>query len=203
MLDAQQMDQLASVRCDLAFIDLEENLVLHLGSDANVIADWDSGVFKDNFQGIWGMLDGHVVYLDIIAEEDGYNIYSVPIKLNGVECGLHVVYDFNAEAYKVLGARKGTSEGAMSDRNLIKIKSGDKITTIAFVTELEGDRGTEAYELDTFVVDGELTFEDQPLGNGEYGYFFEFVTPNNEFAYSEVINFTVADGRIITSRFED
>ena len=202
-LNPQQLDQISSVHCNLVYFDVEDDVILYLGSDSNIVAEWDSGVFKDNFQAVWGMLDGHVVYVELTAEEDGYNIYSVPIKLNGVDCNLQVVYDFKTEKYKVLGARKETAAGSMSDRNLIKIKEGDRITTIVNAMSISGDDEEFApYEVETFTVGNALTFEDQPLGDGEYGYCFEFVTPDNDNAVSEMINFTVADGQIITSKLD-
>ncbi|MBQ9479492.1 MAG: clostripain [Selenomonadaceae bacterium] len=202
-LNEQQMDQLSSVHCNLVYIDPENDVILSLGSDANVIADWNTGVFKDNFQATWGMLDGHVVYVEITSEEDDYNIYSVPIKLNGMACNLQVVYDFKTEKYKVLGARKDVEKGEPADRNLIKIKAGDKITTMVNAMPISGENNDfTAYEVETFTVGNELTFEDQPLGDGEYGYCFEFVTPDNNSVISEMINFTVADGQITTSKVE-
>ena len=202
-LSEQQMDQLATVRCHLIYVDVDDDVVLYLGSDSNVIADWETGVFKDNFQATWGMLDGHVVYVEITSEEDDYNIYSVPIKLNGMDCNLQITYDFNTEKYKVLGARKDTDKGEPADRNLIKIKAGDKITTKVNAMPISGENNDfTTYEIETFTVGNELTFEDQPLGDGEYGYFFEFVTPDNDSATSEIINFTVTNGEIVTSKVD-
>ena len=84
------MDLLSSVRCNLIYLGEEEGVILYLGSDTNIDADWDTGVFRDNFDGTWPMLDGHPVYIEITEEGDDYNLYSIPIKLNGEECNLQV-----------------------------------------------------------------------------------------------------------------
>ena len=53
-LSESEMELLSSVRCNLLYLD--ENVVIHLGSDANIDADWDTGVFRDNFDGTYGYI---------------------------------------------------------------------------------------------------------------------------------------------------
>lgn len=59
--------------------------------------DWENGVFTDNFRGVWGSIDGNLCYMEIVYEGDDYNLYSVPVKLNGEDYHLRVVYDYSAE----------------------------------------------------------------------------------------------------------
>ena len=199
-LNQEQMDLLASVHCQLVYIDKKEDILLALGSDTNIIADWDTGIMKDNFNGKWPMLNGHPVYIEITAEKDDYNVYSVPIKLNGTECNLQVIYNYNTERYHIIGARKGIDNHGMGDRNLIQIKPGDKITTIHYGMTLSGnDTEFTPVEVDTFTVGQHLTMEDLETGDGVYGYFFEFVTPQNESAMSNMVTFTIKDQEITTS----
>ena len=48
--------------------------------------------------------------MEITGEYDDYNLYVVPVMLNGVRCNLQVVYDFGKEKYQVLGARRVIEE---------------------------------------------------------------------------------------------
>ena len=201
-LTEEQMDILSSVRCQLVYISVEDDIILLLGNDSNVIADWDKGIFKDNFQGVWPTLDGHLVYMEIVAENDDYLLYNVPIKLNGVECNLQVAYTFNDEKYHILGARNDIGTNGMSDRELIKLKAGDQITTIHYGNLISGDsEEAMAVDVDTFTINSaNPAFIDEDLGDGLFGYRFEFVSPTeNESAYSQLVQFTVKDGNIITS----
>ena len=199
-LSNEQMDLLSSVHCQLVYIGEEEDIVLYLGSDSNIIADWDKGVFKDNFDGNWPMLEGHPVYVEITAEEDGYNLYSIPIKLNGVECNLQVAYTFSDEKYHILGARKGIDDNGMGDRNFIKLKEGDKITTIHYGMPLSGnEKDVTPVEVDTFTIGANPVFEDEFVGDGTYGYFFEFVSPTVDSALSQMVQFKIKDGGIVTT----
>ena len=58
-------------------------------------------------------------------------------------------------------------------------------------------------DVDTFTINDNPKFEDEDVGDGEYGYLFEFVTPDNEDATSEMVNFTIKDGEIFTTKLED
>lgn len=64
-------------------------------------------MFTDNFRGVWGAIDGYLVYMDIIYEGEDYNLYSVPILLNGEEYQLHVVYDYKRRISRSLEQEKG------------------------------------------------------------------------------------------------
>lgn len=202
-LTAEQTGILSNVVCNLAYVDEANDLILYLGSDADIELNWDKGIFRDNFQGTWPMLDGHPVYVEVTAREDNYNLYSIPIRLNGTRCNLEVAFDRKKSAYKILGAR-GVSERGMADKNLIKLKAGDKITTLHYGLTISGDDSdfTEV-EVDTFTIGDKPRFEAEDISDGEYLYCFEFITPDNESATSEFINFTIRNGRIYTSRVED
>lgn len=204
-LNEAQMDILSSVHCLLAYVDVENDVVLYLGSDSNVNADWEKGTFTDNFDGTWMMLNGYPVYVEVAADEENYTLYSVPIKLNGVRCNLEIAYNFKNNEYQILGARRKTAEGSMPDKNLIKLKAGDQITTLHYGMTISGDDNdfTEV-EVDTFTLDeNPPVFKDELIGDGEYLYCFEFVAPNNETATSEFVNFTIKDDTITTNQLED
>ncbi len=199
-LSNQQMDLLSAIHCQLVYIDESNDLLLILGSDSNIIGDWDNGIFKDNFNGKWPMLDEHPVYVEITTEEDGYNLYSIPIKLNGEECNLLVAYTYFDEKYHIIGARKGIDINGMGDRNLTILKAGDTITTIHYAMRLS-DNSNEIIpvEVDTFTIGARPTFDDVFMGDGTYGYFFEFVSPTGDSALSQMVQFKINNGDIVTS----
>lgn len=200
-LDAAEMDLLDSVHCQLFYFEEEENIILCLGTDTNVDADWETGVFKDNFDGTWPMLDGHPVYIELTAEEDGYNLYAIPIKLNGSECNLIVAYSFEDEAYHILGARKGIDAGSgMAEKQMRRLKVGDTITTVHYASTLDDDSDMQAVDIDTFQVTEDMSVRDEKVGEGSYGYFFEFLPPSStESALSAFVRYDIdADGGITT-----
>ncbi|MEX5285006.1 clostripain-related cysteine peptidase [Selenomonas sputigena] len=199
-LSESEMDLLSSVRCNLIYLGEEEGVILYLGSDTNIDADWDTGVFRDNFDGTWPMLDGHPVYIEITEEGDDYNLYSIPIKLNGEECNLQVAYSYDDGTYRILGARRELEENGMSDRRLIHLKAGDMVTTIHYAMSASGDDDEfTPVEVDTFRLGSHPKVKDEEVGDGKYGYMFEFLAPTGESALSNMAVFDIAGGGITTS----
>lgn len=190
-LDEDTMNMLKGVYFDLAYVDMEEDIMLLLGQDNDIFADWDSGIFRDNFRGVWGSIDGYLVFMEVYYESDDYTAYSVPILLNGKEYCLRVIYDYNDEQYYILGARKGLDDNGMSDKNLVQLKPGDEITTIHYASTVSGDDDFEAVEVDTFTVTEDTVFEEVDMGDGVFLMMFELVDAKNNIVTSEVVQFTV------------
>lgn len=193
-LGPDQVRFLDSVRFYLAYYSVEDDLILLLGKDADIQADWDAGVFRDNFRGVWAALDGHLVYLEITHEGETFNHYAVPIKLNGVRCNLAVVYDFTREAYRVFGARR-LSGNNMADKALIKLKQGDRVTTILKAMSISGeDDDFQDIEVDEFTLGETVAFEDIDMGDGTFMFLFEMTDVQNNSATSQIVTIDVKDG---------
>ncbi|MBQ4422584.1 MAG: hypothetical protein II880_05810, partial [Schwartzia sp.] len=163
----------------------------------------DRGRFTDNFFGTWPMLEGHPVYVEITYENDDFNLYAIPLKLNGVPVNLQVVYDYKSEKYNILGARKDDKRGLESlvaSRELIQLKPGDTITTLHYGMTLSGpDTEYTEVEVDTFTIGANPQVKDENVGDGTYGYFFEFIDPTNNSALSNMVTYTIKNGEITTS----
>lgn len=199
-LSDSAMALLASVHCQFFYFSPQDDILLYLGSDANINGDWDTGLFKDNFFGQWPMLDGHPVYIEIIYESEDYNLYSIPIKLNGVACNLQVSYSFKDNAYHILGARRELEASGVADRNLVQLKYGDTITTLHYAMTITGDdTDYTQVEVDTFTVGRSPKVADEDVGDGQYGYYFEFVDPLNNSAWSDMVTYTIQGDAITTS----
>ncbi len=193
-------DILSGMYIQLYYLDPEQDIMLLLGSDNDLIADWDNGVFKDNFRGVWGAIDGHLAYMEISYEGDGYNLYSIPILLNGEEYNLSVAYDYATATYEILGARKPLDESGMADKNLRYLVEGDVITTIHYVMSISGDDDElMPIEMDEFTVGGETKFEDISLGDGMFLQMFEMRDMQGYSAFSQAVVFEIVNGEITTT----
>jgi hypothetical protein len=64
------------------------------------------------------------------------------------------------------------------------------------------DKSFTETEVETFSYTKNTKLTDEKIGDGEYLYSFEFVTPNNESVNSQYINFTVEGDNITTSVVE-
>lgn len=198
-LGPERVKFLDSVQFYLAYFSIEDNLIMLLGKDADMEADWEQGVFKDNFQGTWAALDDHLVYLEITNQDEGINHYVSPIMLNGVRCNLIVIYDFAEKEYKILGARR-VQGGEMTDKALIKLKAGDKVTTILLAMQMDDEDGEfQEVEVDTFTLGKDVTFADTDMGDGQFMFMFEMTDVQNNTATSQIVTIEVKDGEALYS----
>ncbi len=194
-LTPEAVDGVSEVRFQLVYFDLEDELIISMGSDSNLDADWEQGIFTDNFTGEWPCLNGNLVYMEIVESGEDYNLYSIPINLNGVDCNLQAVYDFSRGEYRILGARR-ENENGISDRNLLQLKVGDKVATRHYACGIEPEDEFEEFQMDAFTLDSPPVLRDELMGDGQFGYMFEFVDPRNESAGSEMIIFEVKNDEI-------
>ena len=190
---------LAGIGISLYYVDAENDRMMFLGTDNDMTADWENGVFYDNFRGVWGSLDGHLVYMELSFEGEDYNIYSVPILLNGEEYNLQVVYDFTEEKWNILGARQGIDDSGMADKELRFLETGDTVSTIWYLTSYSGEDEFEAYEAESFTVTPDTAFYESELPDGEFAMFFDMWDAMDNTASSAPVFFTCENGAITTT----
>ena len=199
-LGSEAIDILSSLTFELYYADPEEDILLCLGTDNDIVADWENGVFHDNFRGVWGSLDGALCYMEIAYEGEDYNQYSVPILLNGEEYNLMVTYDFGAEEYVINGARKSLDDSGAADKNLRYLVEGDEIQTIHYATSISGDSDElTAVPIDTILVTPETAFAETELGDGFFIMMYAMHDSQGNVAYSAAATFESAGGEIYTS----
>ena len=191
---------LAGIGFSLYYVDEASDAMMLLGTDNDMTADWENGVFYDNFRGVWGSIDGNLVYMELSFEGDDYNLYSVPVLLNGEEYNLLVAYDFTAEQWSILGARQGIDDSGMADKELRLLQAGDEITTIWYMASYSGDDGFEPYIANTITVTADTAFAEMSLPDGSYSMVFEMRDAMNNYAYSDAVTFDCAGGEIKIGR---
>ena len=198
-LGPEAEELLASVNFSLYYADEESDALLMLGIDNDIVADWDNGVFTDNFRGVWGSIDGHIVYMELSYEGEDYNLYAVPVLLDGEAYYLQVAYDFTEEAWSILGARQGIDDSGMAGKELRLLQEGDQLTTVWYVSSISGDDDFAPYEIDTITVTADTAFDEMALPDGQYFMMFEMRDAMDNCARSDVAVFTCEDGEITTS----
>lgn len=202
-LGPEANDILAGIGFSLYYVDEESDMMLLLGTDNDMNADWDNGVFSDNFRGVWGSIDGNIVYMELSYESEDYNLYAIPVLLNGEEYNLQVVYDFSTDEWNVLGARQGIDNSGMADKELRLLQEGDEITTIWYMSTASGDDEFEPYTAATVTVTADTAFGEMELPDGSYSMVYEMRDAMDNYAYSEPVTFDCADGDIYTTIYVD
>lgn len=198
-LGPEAKDVLADIGFSLYYVDEEADMMLLLGTDNDMTADWENGVFSDNFRGVWGSIDGCIVYMELSFESEDYNIYSVPVLLNGEEYNLQVAYDFTESEWYIMGARRGIDASGMADKELRLLQEGDELTTIWYLSSLSGEDDPEPYTAETLTVTADTAFAETALSDGLYAMVFEMTDALGGCTYSEAAIFECADGEIYTT----
>jgi len=191
-------DILTDIRFDLYCLITEDDLLLSLGTNNDLYADWEAGVFWDNFRGVWGGINGTAVYMDLYYTSEDYNLYAVPILLNQEDYTLHVAYDYNAEEWYILGATQGIDESGMASKDFRLLENGDEITILWKISSIYGDDDFEYYEVEKIVVDDDISFSEVELGDGEYAQRFLMTDIQGNQVLSQQATFFVENGDIYT-----
>lgn len=202
-LGPEANDILAGIGFSLYYVDEENDQMMLLGTDNDMTADWENGVFYDNFRGVWGAIDGNLVYMELSFEGEDYNLYSVPILLNGEAYNLQVAYDFTASEWSILGATPGLDESGMASKEVRLLEAGDVITTIWKLASYSGEDDFEMYSAAELTVTEETSFGEAPLFDGHYSMVFEMWDAMGNYAYSDAVTFDCMNGEVITTVYED
>lgn len=199
-LGPEASEILADISFHLYYMNEEEDFLLDMGSDNDIDCDWDAGIFKDNFRGVWGSLDEIPVYMELSDSTDDYNLYTVPILLNDEDYNLHVTYNFNTEEWTVLGASKGLDDHGMASKEMRQLKEGDEISIIYYESSIsDEDAEFESYVYDTIVYSEDTVFEETDLYIGTYAFCFHMTDAAYNETYSDFVYFEMDEnGEIYT-----
>ena len=164
-----------SVQFALYYIDYDYNEYMLMGYDNDLFHDWENMRFCDNVRGVWPAINGLFCSPTLIAEAERYNIYSIPILLNGEQTNIRAAYIWNADGsgyFKILGIWDGLDDSTgMSARGMRKLKMGDEITPL--ILGINIDTGENIYyEYGSFIYEGEAVISEEPLDDGDYSYIY-------------------------------
>ncbi|MCR4724900.1 MAG: clostripain [Clostridia bacterium] len=189
-LGPEANDMLAGISFSLYLTDEKSGVVLWMGTDNDIFADWEKGVFTDNFRGSWGAFGGQLVFMELSYEGENYNLYAVPVLINGEEYKLEVAYDFTAEAWSVLGARKPVDANGMADKNLYMLEDGDVIDIVWYMSPV-GSTNFEQYKVATITYGKDTVFEETWLPDDTYTLVFQMRDAAGNYINSNFVDFRV------------
>ena len=145
---------------------------LCFGYTSDILADWDTGIFEDNFDGYWFALpDGQCLCVYLVEECDGYDIFTSPVEVNGKEKNLRFSWDYETGEIRVVDLWDGIEGNGLASRPGLGLQSGDRIVPLYDAFSLETDDEFQYYGDEYVWEDGdELYFEMLP--DGDYLYAF-------------------------------
>ena len=195
VLDEDGINNAESVVANLYLLS-DDGDYIGLGTTSDVLGDWDTGVFQDDFDGYWfSLADGQPLCIYLVSECEGYDLLTSPIRLNDEPTNLRFTWDYDNQQLVITGIWDGISDDGYSSRPTVDLKPGDVIVPVY-----------DSYEAGTFE---DVTYSGVPytfagtddlcfglLPEGEYLYSFCINDIYGGAWYSDPMDYTFADGNI-------
>ena len=166
-----------------------------LGETRDVIGDWETGVFQDNFDG-YSLPDGQNLSIYLVDVTEDYNLYTATIRLNGEETNLRMKQFFEDGSILIEGAWDGIDENGSADRHIVPLEDGDVIVPTYTAYTMDGeDAGT--YSGSEYIVDSETGIYYNLMETADYRYLFSIDDIYGDYYLTDAVQFSVnEDGSI-------
>lgn len=190
------MDVFKSVGINVYKHDTDNDEYVYIGRYNDVYNDWPAGIFKDDFNGQTTRLCGKNVSMRLVRSYDNYEIYSIPVILNGETSNVRVIRDINEDTYNIIGAWGGvnTQTGKVG-HDIKKLGFFDRIAPMLSVYDedkksIEYIKGSSGLKLFGGV-------SKKNIANGEYMLEYEMNDVYNAKRYGTPVKGTSNGGKII------
>ena len=198
-LDEDGIDNSAGI-CALVYeLSEDGDSILELGETTDIVGDWESGSFSDNFDGYWLSLpDGQNLATYIVEETEDYVIYTSPILLNGDETNLRIRQYFSDGHVEIEGAWEGISEEGASSREIVKLTNGDVITPLYYAFSAEDEEDEFQFAGEEYTVSGSTVIQYGLMPEGEYYYAFCIDDIYGDYYCTDPVTFNIDENGEIT-----
>ena len=185
-----------SVEAIVYLISSDEEDCISIGYTSDVRANWDTGLVEDNFDGYWFSLpDGQNLCVYLMDENDGYDLFTTPVKVNGQETKLRFSWDYNTGGVEVLGLWDDINDNDIASRPSKTLKTDDRIVPLYDAFSMTTDEEFQYYGEEYVWKDGdELCFD--MLTDGNYLYAFRIKDKNGGSYITDFVQFTVKGDEI-------
>ena len=173
------------------FMDLED-CVIYLGEDDEVNIDYDTNTITDSFDGSWPSVNGWPLAMTTVGVTSDRSIYTVPVRVNGVDTNLRIEYDWNTSTWNFIGTWDGIDpETGAAARDTQMLKAGDVIEP-AYSIYSNGEEAGYFYG-DPIEYSDDITVSYESLGEGTYYYSMTLYDVYGNYYYTDTVTFTCDD----------
>ncbi len=181
---------------------MDDDRTIYLGSDNTVECDFENGVFTENFNGNWMTIGGQLVYAELSEHAEDYNIYTIPVLLNGEEKYIKAVYDYKTCQYSILGVTEGIDEETgQASRGMEEIKNGDRVEFMTYVISVnedgESEMESEMVKLGEVTWNDGIEMKDTGFGDARLLYYFAAEDMFGNMYFSDPVVMAVEDGNAV------
>jgi hypothetical protein len=191
------IDQVANVSFEM-YVYLDQlGILCYLGSDNDMSGSYELGTFVDNFQDDWLTIDGHYVSAALCEVGDGYNLYYIPILLNGERTGLVIEYAYATNSYKVLCVMdEPNQETGMAGKTGRLLEQGDKVQFL-FPAENAKTGISDVIPLETMEWHDNVSVAYEGLGDGNFAFRYEITDVLGNKINTELVYQRYKNGKVV------
>ena len=176
--------------------------IMVIGEGGQLTADWDKGVFSDQFGGAWPMINGSMLMLEVTNITDRFITYDSQVKVNKKDASMNIVYDKKSKTYKIIGYTP-IDESGIQQRSA-KFKKGDEITTVLHAVSLEDESREWDTEMDTFKYSDDLKIEEEDMGaDARLLMYYQVSDCKGDEATSSMVTYALKDESMDVQLFDD
>ena len=168
---AGNMDLFSDVSINLYKADSKSGKYVFIGKYKDLETNWEGGIFKDNFSGRMPRLASKNVTMRLVRSYEDYDLYAIPVVLNGVRSSVRVQYDRDRNDYDIIGVWSGADENGMVSSPVRKLGMFDRITPVLAVYD-EEHKKTE-YVMGSVGMKLGSGVSESNIGDGEYIFEYE------------------------------
>jgi len=129
---------------------------LTIGEGGQLTADWDKGIFSDQFAGSWPSIGDNMLPVEATNVTDRYITYDCHVKVNGRDGSMNIVYERKAKKYRIIGFTPQEDTGNGIAQRSEKLKKGDVITPVYSSVTLDDESRTFDTDMDSFKYSDDL-----------------------------------------------
>ncbi len=182
--------------------DTDESVFIILGEDNDLYVDYKNGEFADNFRGYWLCIAGELIYAALLEANEDYNLYSIPVNLNGAETSLRAVYDNHTGKYSILGTYNGMdNDTGASGRDIQPLSDGDKLQFLCYGFVQGEEEDPVQAPLGSITWNAGTVMDETQLPDGNYLYMFEIADLFGNEILTDPIKMEIKNGTIYVSPF--
>ena len=128
VLSEQGLNYTVSVEANVYMLAANMQDYISLGLTSDVLADWETGLVEDDFDGYWFSLpDGQNLSVYLVDETLDYGIFTSPVTVNGNDTNLRFAWYYDTSEIRLMDLWDGVDDNGIAARPEETLKPGDRI----------------------------------------------------------------------------
>ena len=193
VLSQKGLENTASVDAMVYMYSPDGQDCISIGLTSDVIADWNTGAVRDNFDGYWFSLpDGQNLRVQLVDENENDSVYTAPVQVNDESTNLRFSWDGSTGELQIIGVWDGVDNNGIAARAGDTLQPGDRIVPLYDASDVDTGEASVYSGQEYVWGDGDkLAFD--LLSDGDYLYSFyindifggSYVTDNVKFSVDQ------------------